>query len=347
MLRVVTMGGGHGQATVLSALCQLECEITAIVSVADDGGCSGALRRELGMPPPGDLRRCLTALARDRALADRFEVRLSLGEDVARSAGNLALSEAFAESGSLQRAVDWAAELLCCRGRVVPVAETEGVLAVYDMVRGAIEGETRVDEAGAQPVVAVVHGPEQTNPVATEALAAADLILIGPGSFVTSTLATLTTAQVAAVVAKSPARKIFLQNIGPEPTPGRPLSLDEQVRLLRDHLAIGSGEEVDFSVLGHAEARPGAPVFTTRALEDGTALLLAPLARPGARVHDAALVASALRHHAGLEPKRHASVAPTPRADLADAFEQHLERAKRRLAGAPALPDEPAAQGRR
>src|SRR5690606_13894478 len=92
--RVVTLGGGHGQAALLTALTELRCEITAFVNVADDGGCSGKLRRELGMPPPGDIRRCLTALARDRRLAERFEVRLK-GDD--RSAGNLALSEAYAE----------------------------------------------------------------------------------------------------------------------------------------------------------------------------------------------------------------------------------------------------------
>jgi uncharacterized cofD-like protein len=332
MLRVVTMGGGHGQAALLTALCQLECEITAIVSVADDGGCSGELRRELGMPPPGDLRRCLTALARDRSLAERFEVRLAIGEQLERSAGNLALSEAFAETGSLQQAVDWAAEILCCRGRVVPVAETEGVLAVYDMARGAVEGETNVDKVAAMPMVAVVHGPEHSNPVATDAIGSADLILMGPGSFVTSTLATLTTAQIANAVARSSAQKVFLANIAEEGDAGRSLGLADQVRLLRDHLVIGSGEVVPFSVLGHVDADGVGDAFSMSELEDGTVQMRAPLASPAARVHDADRLSAALVHHLRLQRKARTSITPAPRPELEAAFEAHVERARQRLA---------------
>src|SRR5690606_41624808 len=91
---VVVLGGGHGQAVVLTALRQLHCEITAVISVADDGGCSGKLRQELGMPPPGDVRRCLSALAKTPELARSFELRLEKPGYEGRSAGNLQLAAA-------------------------------------------------------------------------------------------------------------------------------------------------------------------------------------------------------------------------------------------------------------
>ncbi|MGE3669721.1 MAG: 2-phospho-L-lactate transferase CofD family protein, partial [Polyangiaceae bacterium] len=194
---VVTLGGGHGQAVVLQALRRLECEITAVISVADDGGCSGKLRQELGMPPPGDLRRCLSALAKSPELARRFELRLEEPGFEGRSAGNLALAGVFRETGSLQQAVDWAAERLACVGRVVPVSESPGVLVVYDAELGRVEGESNVERRDAVPMVAAVHGALRANPLAIEAIARADLLLMGPGSFYTSTLGAITTGEVA------------------------------------------------------------------------------------------------------------------------------------------------------
>jgi uncharacterized cofD-like protein len=322
--RVVTLGGGHGQAALLTALTELRCDITAIVSVADDGGCSGKLRRELGMPPPGDIRRCLTALARDRALAERFEVRLK-GDD--RSAGNLALSEAYAELGSLQQAVDWAADLLRCRGRVVPVAEVAGVLEIYDMVEGPLAGETNVDAKASAPVVAVVHGPEQANPVAVEAILAADFIFMGPGSFITSTLATLTTAEVAEAIVEARATRVMVHNLA-EDRKTWGFSTEDYVRLLRDHLVIGSGEDsFDFGVLRHIDD----PTFGRSQLGDGTVELTARLAQPGAREHDPALLAIALAHHFDLAPERGLEREPSAVASL-ETFEAQVARARRRLA---------------
>lgn len=329
--RVVTLGGGHGQSAVLAALCELTCEITAVVSVADDGGCSGQLREELGMPPPGDLRRCLTTLARNRKMASRFEVRLAEHGAEGRSAGNLALSEAYHEFGSLQKAVDWAADLLQCRGRVVPAAETEGVLMVYDMIAGEVAGETNVEARASSPMVAVVHGPEHTNPAAAEAILAADLILIGPGSFVTSTLATLTTAQVAEAVAAAPGRRVMLHNLGPEGDQLSGSTLEDYVRLLADHLVIASGgETADFTVLQH-----GAD-FTEQETASGTLVLSAPLAHPGRdRVHAPELVAQALTHWFGLVPRVARSIPAPPGPQTVRTFEDRVVRAKQRIRGRP------------
>lgn len=324
--RVVTLGGGHGQAALLTALTELRCQVTAIVSVADDGGCSGRLRRELGMPPPGDIRRCLTALARDRRLAEGFEVRLRDGDDD-RSAGNLAISEAYAELGSLQQAVDWAADLLQCRGRVVPVAEVAGVLEIYDMVAGPLAGETTVDARSSAPVVAVVHGPERANPAAVEAILAADLIFMGPGSFITSTLATLTTAEVAEAIVASRATRVMVHNVA-EDHETWAFSIDDYVRLLRDHLVIKSGEpDFDFAVLRHVDA----PTFGRARLGDGTVELTARLARSEAREHDPARLAIAIAHHFDLAPRSRIEAAPGAEEALRT-FEAQVARARQRLA---------------
>ncbi|MEQ9319550.1 MAG: 2-phospho-L-lactate transferase CofD family protein, partial [Polyangiaceae bacterium] len=187
--RAVTVGGGHGQAAMLEALLELDCDVTAVVSVADDGGCSGRLRRVSGMPPPGDLRRCLSTLAADRELAARFETRLEGADELRRSVGNLILYEAYLDLGSLSAAVRWAQGCLACRGRVLPVADVAGTLTGYDRGRGVIAGESTIERVGDHPMVASVHGPQRCVPEALEAIREADVVVLGPGSFVTSTLA--------------------------------------------------------------------------------------------------------------------------------------------------------------
>lgn len=335
--QVVTIGGGHGQAAVLAALCELDCDISAVVSIADDGGCSGQLRAEFGMPPPGDLRRCLTTLARNRELADRFEGRLPGADDAARSAGNLALLEAYVSSGSLQAAVDWAARQLSCRGRVLPVAEEPGRLAIYDRAEGVLEGETVIEKRGAMPMVVAVHGPERSNPAASAAVAAADLIIMGPGSFITSTLATVTTARIAEPIVSARATRVLMHNLVPEPGQVAGFALEDYVRLLRDHLSINSGEDdFDMVVMCHADVADSAAVAQRR-LGDGTEVLAAPLADPRhpAR-HDAQRVANALRNWLGFQPRPVS--APTAAAEPEEPdFEERLARALRRvgLADAP------------
>jgi uncharacterized cofD-like protein len=325
--RVVTIGGGHGQAALLAALRPLPCDITAIVSVADDGGCSGKLRRDLGMPPPGDLRRCLSTLARDLELAEKFELRLFAPGQEGRCAGNLALSDAFREYGSLQKAVDWAAELLKCAGRVVPVAESPGVLMVYDRRDGRIEGESRA-EAMSAPMAAMVHGPTQINPVALEAIRDADTILMGPGSFFTSTLATVTTANVAEALVQAKAPKVLLANLSEEGSQTRGYSVEDYVRMMRDHLTIASvGGDVEFSVLVHAAGPDEVGL-----LSDGTLCMSACLALVGERVHDPSLLSRALVRHLGLPPRVRPRSIPPPSSEVgARAFQARLDAARKRL----------------
>lgn len=328
--KVVTIGGGHGQAALLAALRPLCCEITAIVSVADDGGCSGRLRKDLGMPPPGDLRRCLSTLARDTELAEKFELRLIEPGTENRSAGNLALSDAFTEYGSLQKAVDWAADLLRCDGRVVPVAESPGVLVVYDLRDGRVEGETHA-ETMSSPMCAMVHGPTQINPVAYEAIHAADLILMGPGSFFTSTLATITTANVAEALVQAAAPKILIANLVDEGNQTRGYTVEDYVRMVRDHLTIASvGGEAVITVLRHVEGPDARGV-----LADGTTFFASRVAKTGNDVHEPALLTDALSRHFGLEPRVKPGTLPPPasRFTRAAAFEARLQAARKRIDG--------------
>ena len=287
-LRVVTLGGGHGQSTLLSALTRLACEVTAVVSIADDGGCSGKLRAELGMAPPGDLRRCLASLASDRQLAARFEERLSGGPEEGRSVGNLALSQAFVELGSIEAAVDWAARLLECRGRVLPAADTAGTLAVVDGGGDLAFGESHVEHGESTPFVANVVGVDHANPDALAAVRAAHVVFLGPGTFFGSTLAAVTTGDLGEAVVTSGARIVFIDNLAPED--GKRLGPGDAERILRDHLVILSGgESVAIDVLRHRDE--GARVVMR---QDGSSLIEAPIAQAGTCFHDVRLLSESI-----------------------------------------------------
>jgi uncharacterized cofD-like protein len=331
--RVVTLGGGHGQSTLLTALGRFGCDVTAVVSIADDGGCSGKLRAELGMAPPGDLRRCLASLATDRSLAARFEERLSGGAEEGRSVGNLALAQAYVELGSIQAAVDWAARLLECRGRVLPAADTAGTLAVVDGEGDLAFGESHVEERAGSPIVANVVGVEDANPDAVRAVLAADVVFLGPGTFFGSTLAAVTTGDLGAAVATSGARIVFIENLVPED--GRRLGPGDAERILRDHLVIKSGgEAVVLDVLRHAE------VTRVEHRDDGSRLVFAPVAPEGSRLHDAKLLAAAVGSHflaSGDAPAslRAPSMRPPRDRDAARAeLEAHVAAARARIAAA-------------
>ncbi|MEM9488179.1 MAG: 2-phospho-L-lactate transferase CofD family protein [Myxococcota bacterium] len=328
-MRVVTIGGGHGQAALLAGLLRLDCTVTAVVSVADDGGCSGKLRSELGMAPPGDMRRCLSTLASDRALAACFETRLDEPGLDNRSAGNLVLAEVYRELGSLQAAVDWAADLLGCRGRVLPAAEYPGELVVYDRETGQVRGETEVAEKARTPLIVSVQGPMRANDAAMKAIAAADWILIGPGSFITSILATLGTADLANAFVHSRARCVLMANLAPEGEQLAGFQLHDYARLLRDHIIIHSrGYRLPLSILAHDERG-----HYRDQLGDRTPLFGSPLAAPGTATHDPLRLAGALAYHFGLAPRQNVSVLSAPdRHSRAHAmFTTVLNRARARL----------------
>ena len=186
---VVTLGGGHGQATAIEAVAAFNVELTAIPCVTDEGGCSGHIRREGVLPPPGDARRCLGTLARDRARARTFEERSLRASSGGRSVGNLMIAKLA--DGDLQRGCDLAGEWLSARGRVVPAALSAMTLFGMDVNGQALHGELEIERSPARIAWVDAEGEARPNPEAIAAIHAADLIVLGPGSFFTSVLGAL------------------------------------------------------------------------------------------------------------------------------------------------------------
>jgi uncharacterized cofD-like protein len=223
--KVVALGGGHGLAQALTAIRGYAAAITAVVSVADDGGSSGRLAPALGLPPPGDCRRALLALSPDpspwrAAVCHRFE-----GGDVAgHSLGNLLLAALAVSEGGLEEALATLGRLLGARGRVVPAAPVPLRLqAVIDGtgVRGQVAialNRGRIDSLAVEPPDAAA------SPGALAALAEADQVVIGPGSLFTSLAATLVVPGMAAGVNASPGRLVYVCNLSTQD--GETLGLD-------------------------------------------------------------------------------------------------------------------------
>ena len=197
--RVVAVGGGHGLAASLRAARLYAGTVTAIVSVADDGGSSGRLRRQMGIVPPGDLRTCLVALADDDTLLARvFEQRFDSDADelTGHALGNLVLAGLMAAAGDVQLGLDEAARLLGAGGRVIPAA-TEPVVLKASSEDGDIEGQTAVQRTPHIQRVSVIPADAVAPAPALAALAEADQIVVGPGSLFTSVLAALAVPGIA------------------------------------------------------------------------------------------------------------------------------------------------------
>lgn len=231
-MRAVALGGGHGTAVVLRALQRISQHVTGIVSVADDGGSSGELRRLLGIPAVGDLRRCLSATSSTNSpLAAHFEHRIAGG---LHPLGNLVLAAATIEEGNLTRAVDRVSLALGCTVTVLP-ATVDAVDLVAETSVGTIEGQVRVHGRSDVQRVAVTPRSAAAEPRALRSIADADLIAIGPGSFFTSVLAAAVTPGIAEAIQTSRGRVVFLSNLLPEIPEAVGLNLQNQVSLLREH----------------------------------------------------------------------------------------------------------------
>lgn len=191
--RAVAVGGGTGLPNVLWCLLELGCDTTAVVTMADDGGSSGHLRRELGMLPPGDARNCLVAMAEDpdSPLARVFSYRFPHGEGLAGHAlGNLIIAALSDLEGSFPDALCVAGDLLGARGRVLPSTLDDVVLVAEDVEGGRVVGQANVAES-TSPIASVRFvgdEPAEAYPPAVAAIRSADLVVVGPGSLFTSIL---------------------------------------------------------------------------------------------------------------------------------------------------------------
>ncbi|EFQ23893.1 protein of unknown function UPF0052 and CofD [Aminomonas paucivorans DSM 12260] len=229
--RIVAIGGGTGLSTLLSGLKGFTRNLTAVVTVTDEGGSSGRLRQEWGVLPPGDVRNCLVALAEnDNALQRILSFRFDRGELAGHSLGNLILLATTELAGDFQRAVEELNKLLAIRGKVLPVT-TESVVLVGETNSGLrVKGELDVSAHGSE-LNRLWLEPRHAEPLSEvlQAIRGAEIIVLGPGSLFTSILPNLLLEKVALEVRAAAAPKIYVANLMTQPGETEGLSLLEHV----------------------------------------------------------------------------------------------------------------------
>mgnify|MGYP002623976680 CR=1 FL=1 len=239
--RVVAVGGGTGLSMLLAGIKNITNNITAIVSVGDDGGSSGRLREELEILPPGDIRHCMTALADDENLInDLFKYRFSNGEGLeGHSFGNLFLTAMCAITGDMASAVKASANVLSIRGRVLPATLDDMKLAA-EMTDGRIvHGESNIPEAGGK-IKKLFSVPSDCKalPEVLDAIKHAELIILGPGSLYTSVIPNLLIKEIAEAISKSNAKKIYVCNIMTQPGETDEYSVSDHLKALINHAGV-------------------------------------------------------------------------------------------------------------
>ncbi len=245
---VVALGGGHGLAASLTALRGVTTDLTAIVTVADNGGSSGRLREEFGVLPPGDLRMALAALCGDdrwgqtwaKVLQHRFE---SEGEMNGHSMGNLLIVTLWELLNDQVDALDWVGGLLGARGRVLPMALTP--LDIMAEVRGAGDDPDEISTVSGQVEVATTAGevlsvslaPDDAGacPEAVEAIGSADFVVIGPGSWYSSVIPHLLVPDLRDALCRTPGRVIVSMNLEPDTEETRGLDQADHLDVLLRH----------------------------------------------------------------------------------------------------------------
>jgi uncharacterized cofD-like protein len=254
--RVVALGGGHGQATLLRGLKEHTRNLTAIVGVADDGGSSGELRRTMGILPPGDIRNCLAALSDDEALLTQlFQYRFSSESGLAEhSFGNLFITALAEVTGSFEEAISESGRVLSVHGRVLPatlnnVRLLADVQIMHQVSEVRVEGEStiptmpgRVRRVWLEP-----NNPPAFPPV-VQALLNADMIVIGPGSLYTSILPNLLVPDILSAIRASKALKVYICNIATQHGETQSYAVSDHAQALETHAGRGL---VDLVVCNH------------------------------------------------------------------------------------------------
>lgn len=242
--RIVTLGGGHGLAALLRGLKGHTYNLTAVVTVADDGGSSGMLRQSLGILPPGDIRNCLAALSNDEALlAQLFQYRFSADSGLGgHSFGNLFISALAEITGSFEEAVAESGRVLSVHGQVLPatlhdirlIAEVQ-LPYIANQVR--VEGESSIPEMpGKVRRVAIEPNNPSAFPPVIQAILAADMIVIGPGSLYTSLLPNLLVPDLLAAIRASKAMKAYIVNIATQRGETSAYACSDHIRVFEEHV---------------------------------------------------------------------------------------------------------------
>jgi len=257
-LRVVTVGGGNGLSTLLRGLRSYATasalwappavDITAVVTVTDDGGSSGRLRREFAVLPPGDIRNCMVALSGDEALLSRlFQYRFPTGRGLkGHSFGNLFLTALSNVMGDFAQAVKASSEVLAIAGRIHPSTASNVALEATLEDGSKVLGESRISRSRAR-IEKIALRPRKCPPLreTLEAIAEADLITLGPGSLFTSVIPNLLVEGVPQAICESPAIKAYVVNLMWQPGETSGFSASDHVRAILDHSCKGLLDCVD------------------------------------------------------------------------------------------------------
>jgi uncharacterized cofD-like protein len=303
--KVVALGGGHGLFASLSALRRVTRQLTAIVTVADDGGSSGRLRRDFGVLPPGDLRMALAALCGDdpwgttwsRVVQHRFAGDGGLG---GHAVGNVLIVALWELLGDTVQGLDWVGRLLGAHGRVLPmasvpldlVAEVAGADPARPGEVSLVRGQAAcASTTGRVRSVSLVPADPPACPEAVSAVAAADWVVFGPGSWFTSVLPHLLVPDLAAALLSTPARRAVALNLAPQPGETDGFSPHTHLEVLARH---APGLTVDVVLADRRAAQGSAAELDKAAALLGGRLVLADLAmRDGSPRHDPRRLAGA------------------------------------------------------
>ena len=258
--KITAIGGGTGLSTMLRGLKKYTKNLTAVVTVADDGGGSGVLRRDIGMPPPGDIRHCMESLANVEPIMERLlTYRFQEGSLAGQSFGNLILAALNGVTGSFEEAVAQMSQVLAITGRILPVTSADVQLEAVFENGARVVGESKISSFKKEQDCRIAHVallPERPAalPAALQAIREADLILMGPGSLYTSVIPNLLVEGVVEAICRSEALKIYVCNIMTQEGETEGYTAADHVDALLSHWAPGL---VDLCLANSAPVRPG------------------------------------------------------------------------------------------
>ena len=258
--KITAIGGGTGLSTMLRGLKKYTKNLTAVVTVADDGGGSGVLRRDIRMPPPGDIRHCMESLANVEPIMERLlTYRFQEGSLAGQSFGNLILAALNGVTGSFEEAVAQMSQVLAITGRILPVTSADVQLEAVFENGARVVGESKISSFKKEQDCRIAHVallPERPAalPAALQAIREADLILMGPGSLYTSVIPNLLVEGVVEAICRSEALKIYVCNIMTQEGETEGYTAADHVDALLSHGAPGL---VDLCLANSAPVRPG------------------------------------------------------------------------------------------
>jgi uncharacterized cofD-like protein len=256
---IVAIGGGTGLSTMLRGLKEYCSNITAIVTVADDGGGSGQLRKELGILPPGDIKNCILALADTEPIMEQLlQYRFEKGRLKGQSFGNLFIAAMTGISGSFEEAVRKVSDVLAVTGRVLPVTLDNQVLCAQLEDGYIIRGESSIgahNSYHAGRIARVFYEPGFAKPLteAVDAIACADAIVLGPGSLYTSIIPNLIVDDISGHIMRSKAIKIYVSNVMTQPGETDNFTVYDHITAIEKHSYKGI---IDYCIANNSEISP-------------------------------------------------------------------------------------------